>query len=329
MKYEEVIKFAFSWIYSKETWRYALILFGICVLLTVLLVAFLFLFGAMFFPALASGNPLSIASAAVGMMATAILGVFAVAIIATVAFTYFDGLIYQFGLREKALSTSGFGIGKAIMLIFLNIGTSFAAFFSVFNLKFLPILGAVIFGFLMLFFTPYPLNIFGGLIFAFSSLAYFVVILYNSYRLVLSQTIFLSKEIGIVDAIKESWQITHGKVLEIFLALFIVGIILTVIFYILSTIMQVLGYLMVLPFMFGIRSTGADAASAIIPFFLIFVIIFGILMLAMMLLSYLVSAFAVVSVYGQIIGTKPEKKPKQKVTPVPAPDKPWLAKTSS
>ncbi|MEM4598830.1 MAG: hypothetical protein QW400_04045 [Candidatus Diapherotrites archaeon] len=79
--------------------------------------------------------------------------------------------------------------------------------------------------------------ILGGVIFIFLLIIYMAIVMYNSVRLSLSNAIFLSKEIGVMSALEESWTLTRGNVLNIFAVIIIVSIIYLIITFSIAGIM--------------------------------------------------------------------------------------------
>lgn len=319
MDYAEVLSFAFSWVNKKETWKYVFLLWAVLILLmilaAILLLGLLYAFFAPYMGNILSSsenfalglvgyfitNPASTISFLISLLLICIL----LAIFAIAGFTYVNGLIYHFALREKNLSNSSFGIKKAFCLFLLGLAESLFAIFSVFNLKFLLLLGATIVG-VILTFMPFPASIFGWLLAILCGLAYLAVIFYNIYRLALGGPIFMSREIGIIDSLKESWRISEGKVLEIFLAIFIVAIIMVVVSFAISFFFIILELFM--PFPLNLLFTAIEWLITI-P------------------LNALITIFALVAVYKQI-GKTPKEILPSGVKPVPVQDKPWLAKTN-
>lgn len=145
--------------------------------------------------------------------------------------TIISFLIIKQGLLIEKKKTIDLTLVNYIKFLLIGIATAFAAFFSIYNLKFLAILviGFLLsaIGFILLAINP----IFGGMIIALGLVvifAYFFVIIYNSLRLALTDITFIESG-SITDALKKSWQVTKGNVLNLLIALVVFGIVISII----------------------------------------------------------------------------------------------------
>ena len=148
-------------------------------------------------------------------------------------------LIVSRGLKLAKSSFASLTFGRFLRLIVLCIASAFVAGLSIFRLKWLWILivgvilfiaGTVIFiagtgGNLLL------LGIGGALEIASVVLLviYGVIVVYNSIRLAVGEIAFVEREQPIMKALKKSWDVTGGRVWEIILAMFVLGVLIWII----------------------------------------------------------------------------------------------------
>ncbi|MCR4335199.1 MAG: hypothetical protein NUV57_01535 [archaeon] len=145
---------------------------------------------------------------------------------------------YQFykinirALQVVGFETAPFNFVKFLKaLIFLSLYTSFAVITSWFHEKwriyFIAIFILGLFGLLggFLFSPLLFLSLLALLMFC----PYILVMIYNSIRLSMGNSIYLQKNQGVIDSVKESWVLTEGKAVEIFAANVIVGIVIFII----------------------------------------------------------------------------------------------------
>ena len=78
------------------------------------------------------------------------------------------------------------------------------------------------------------------LLIVFVFIAYFVAIFYCSIRIFCNTPVFLSKGTGVLDSIKTSLSLTKGRVIDIFIAMFIGGIVSILLFAIASAILTLI-----------------------------------------------------------------------------------------
>jgi len=79
--------------------------------------------------------------------------------------------------------------------------------------------------------------ILGGLYLPLSNsrvIIYFVVVIYNGYRLSMSIPLFMNKNGGIHQTLRESWNMTKGNVLSIFLAYLVFGVVAGIVSFIIG-----------------------------------------------------------------------------------------------
>ncbi|MBN2067257.1 MAG: hypothetical protein JW744_02205 [Candidatus Diapherotrites archaeon] len=235
MDYAQVLEFSFAWLKDRPLVKYAALywaaIFGFFLLLG--LTAYL-----LFMPLvsrLLAGDLLSLLELflAPGWFITAFILFVVIAaflyLLLILATLYIEALVLVRALRAAELPVAPFSLTRFVYLAFLYIVTFLAAFFSWFNKIFLSILAsAAVLFVLSIVFIAARANLMGFFFLALSFLlfiVYCVVLIYNSLRLSQATAIFLTKGTGIVEAIKESWSLTQGRVLSIFLASLLVGVV--------------------------------------------------------------------------------------------------------
>ncbi|MFH1240630.1 MAG: glycerophosphoryl diester phosphodiesterase membrane domain-containing protein [Candidatus Diapherotrites archaeon] len=318
MNYEEVVKFAFAWTKIKETWKHVLTITGAWIFAAVLLV--LMIAGLAMFvllPTLQQGfiSPMNFFTPEFlfPFLGILLMSIIIFTVVAGTVFAFATGMIYLFALKTKNLPAPFFNWKKAFSLVLLGLAESLAALFSIFNLKLLLILVAGVFGIYLMSF-PRPANIAGILITIVSLLIYFVVYFYNAIRLSLSSAIFMSQDMGIIQSIRESWLMTEGRVLEVFIATMLISVILMVINSIISMLFFALS-LVTTPLTF----MGLGFISSIFSLVLIFIENAITIPLAM-----LIGIFGTIAIYNEVL-TKHEKK-ESKIKPAVSPEK-FMTKT--
>jgi hypothetical protein len=145
-------------------------------------------------------------------------------------------IILTYFSSRRGLEVSKKKIARNNLVLFLKyLITPFIAgiyaLFSIFNLKFLLILLAGVVISLIGAFTYFLNPLFAGFLIAISFVFYFAyifVIIYNSTRLTFTEFAILESS-SIKKALKKSWKSTENNVLNIFIALIVFGIILSII----------------------------------------------------------------------------------------------------
>lgn len=145
--------------------------------------------------------------------------------------TIISFLIIRQGLLIEKKKAIDLDIVNYIKFLLMGIATAIVAFLSIYNLKFLTIL---LVGFLLLIigFIGSAINPFIGgaliMIGIILFIAYMFVVIYNSIRLALTDITFIESG-SITDALRKSWNITKGNVLNLVIALILFGIIISII----------------------------------------------------------------------------------------------------
>jgi hypothetical protein len=238
MDYGQVLEFSFNWFKERESLKY-IALYWLAVFVNLAIFAGLvFLFFGDIIAKLLAGDYLP--AVALVMDYTAlfarviplVLILIPITIVFWLVFLYISALMSLFALHKAGLPAAPFSFYKLLRLIALGIVSFFVAFLSLFNKIFLPILIAAIVCVVAALFSILSGGL-GGmmtggvflLLAVFIFLVYCIVLAYNSVRLSQCGVIFLSKEVSIMDAIKESWDLTNKRFWSIFLAGLLVGII--------------------------------------------------------------------------------------------------------
>ncbi|MEM0360136.1 MAG: hypothetical protein QXK06_02235 [Candidatus Diapherotrites archaeon] len=238
-----VITFSFAWHKNMKFLKYFFLLLLLHLAFWIVFVlAFLAFFGE--YLSLLFSNPDSLlqslaldwsSSAFLYKIIFYILTVFVISLLFLVFEVYVHALIFLFAFQEKGFSTAPFGFNKVLGLIGLGIISFFAALFYSFDESlrkwhWLSLAGLFfsILLMLMLFFSPL-LFVFGLLLFLPCFLFYLYFVLVNSLRMTASMAIFLQEEKGVVESLKESFNLTKGHLIEIFVCNLAIAVIVGVV----------------------------------------------------------------------------------------------------
>jgi hypothetical protein len=200
------------------------------------------------------------------------------------------------------------------LLIVLGIVQIIAAIFSIMNPKFLLILAGGIIAILVGGVLSFFIGPFGGLIVLLGILAiiaYFFVIIYNLVRLAFSGIAFIEEKRDIMSALKESWKKTDGQFWEVFIALFIFGLVIIGVTYMAGVPASAYTTLYV-----GTNNTATDEFSAIVGLFNdpIYLVLSGLTLIAGAWAT-IAQSFYMVSIYGSLTNRK-EKNVSEKKSKV-------------
>lgn len=305
---ELTLKKAFTlWNRDGSTWKYLLAIYAASIvsLIVFVLLAF-FLFGPAFFELMAfaakaegSGTTVdpTLISPLVSQMVSNTLIFIAIFIplvlLMALVLSYLQSLIQVRALQLNGLQTDDFSVGKFVRLIGLWIYVFFAASFSFYN-KTLMILSIgfvlfLIFSMVLTFFMP--AGVFLLFIVILLMIPYIGIVIYNSFRLTMASAIFLHKRIGIADAAKESWEMTKGNLLMIFIILLVIGVAISV----LSAVVQAIGQ--------GIGSI-IDFATGNAFFSIVFSVLASVLIGPLL---QVIEIHALPAMYVQLQNSAPEK----------------------
>jgi hypothetical protein len=129
-------------------------------------------------------------------------------------------------------------------------------------------------------------------------LAYLIVAMYNSLRLSLSSIIFIEKEKKILDCLKESWDLTKGKIINSFGLLIVLIFVLAIINSMVSLPLQV--YTGQFSFPPVERTPAQELSQMVDPV----VIVLTSVMILFQILIAMVELFGLMYIYGQLKGNK-------------------------
>ncbi|MCX6802433.1 MAG: hypothetical protein NT067_04975 [Candidatus Diapherotrites archaeon] len=258
-----VIGFSFSWYKSREFLKYALFYWALFLVLgAAVLALFLAFFGSYVSAFMADPGALlqSIAAdLASGAFLGKILAFFAVAFVLFILFwfatIYINALMTLFALRTKGFSHAQFHFSKVFGLIGLSIVVMLAALFYSFDEKirkwqWLSLAGLVV-SIVLLALSGISLAFLGLglllLVVCFLAYIYFAIV--NSLRMASGSVIFLQAEKGIMASLKESFGLTKGHLIEIFVCNLAVGVIVAVVTSLIVAVLGIIIGLILMPFM--------------------------------------------------------------------------------
>ncbi len=253
------------------------------------------------------------------------LFLFALIILSALVSSFLGYFIYALALKAKGKKFQTFTPVRGIKLILVGIASVVASCFSIFKLKllFVPIASIVSFVIaIILFIITYelpssyvrgeyllPMGIaLLGLLFMFFGLllllAYFVIIFYNLIRFSMAQLIFVEKDLTLIGSLKESWGVTKGKALNVFLIFLIVGLIVALANFCISIPLNV--YTGQFGSFENVKSVSQIVQSLVDPLLIVFMVPVILVQIG----ALFVEIFASVSVYDFLLKSpKIEAKP--------------------
>jgi len=208
---------------------------------------------------------------------------------------YFSYRIVSFALGSIGKKVQKFSIRLALKLILSGIVSFLVALFSLYELKLLliGIAGVILLliSLALIIFSNFNfLMIILGFLVIFVSIIllfiYYIVLIRNMTRISFARILIIEKNLGVRESVKNSWNLTAGKAVLIFLIQFIFVMIIAAIEQILMFSMNILS----IPFTFSFN------LILLGMFMLIFVILFAVIMV----ISELIIVFEQVAVYNQI-----------------------------
>lgn len=269
----KAIRLSFKWIELKESWKYALIIWGV----SLLSILFAFVLAMLFFPSLANclvfgqcKDPypflqmFTVPRAIWSFLTLIILFSLITGIFSFIVNSLGVALTQLFGLKSMNFKNPEFTFNKFLRYLWLLIATELVAWFWAFDKKLRAIqwictgLIALVLVQATLAFMSAPQALFENTQFALTVLNWLllalivfivwaIVAIYVSYRLFLSIPLFLNKRLKAVNALKKSWHKMKGNVLNVFVASMMVVIIVMVVFLGLGLILGLLGGLLFQP----------------------------------------------------------------------------------
>jgi len=311
MQYETILKNGFAWIRDKQVWIYVItmIALGVAGILAISFFVEDFLKIFLTVPVSGEGIGFNLLS---GIIQTVLL-LFVFGMI----FSLIEGFLYTLillkGMNFYKIKTASFGIEKYIKLIILQILSAILAWISYYDKRFFMVFIAIIVSYIIAILLTIFGNTVGFIILMLAILAtiiYMFVVIYNSIRLSMAPFVFLEKEKGIFESLREGWNLTHGKVIDILIA----AIIIWVIIWIASTITGYFGQMLISVFFPGFSNIGSDPAQAlqmlllIINNFTTFLLVMAVPSLIIGTIMKAFEAFGYAGIYSQVNG-KPVKQP--------------------
>lgn len=229
MEFENLVKFSFSWLKNSMKYVFAIWIAYIVFFIALTGTALAF-FGLSFL-----SNP-SIGQEFFQKLAGAILPFLFLAII---EFTLFVAVLTFISIKAQAralsikgLSTTAVDFGIFVKIIVLQAYISIKSFFWPHNKTLRTMELALVIASILLIFAGVLLiafkNLIGIIAILFALLLFFpwmAIAVYCSFRYSIALSVFLSKKNGIRESSFESWKLTHGKILNIFIAGLLLGIV--------------------------------------------------------------------------------------------------------
>lgn len=291
----EIFRLSFRWLKLRESWKYAFLVWGTGLLSLVFAGVLALVMFPQFFTAILSGNTgyltqffLSLAANPGELIGFLFYIVIFVVVISVFSF-FVSSIAYAFslcfGLRSNGFKTIELTANKYFSFIGLLIAEYLAAMFYSFN-KTARLIQWVAFAlfagctglFLAMLFIASSGAIDGyGILMLLCLLlgvpafiAWIAIMVYNSLMMALSQPVFFSEEIGVIDSLKKSWKLMKGNVWSLIIASIIIGLASLLVISISQVVLTVVLTLplgMLLPWLTSLKLT-ADFASNIAGFIL-------------------------------------------------------------
>ncbi|PJA16175.1 MAG: hypothetical protein COX63_03510 [Candidatus Diapherotrites archaeon CG_4_10_14_0_2_um_filter_31_5] len=259
MDFELILKNGFAWRKEQRVWLYIF-------LLIVLGLGFLIASAFLVEEAISEFLAAYISSGDIATAVFSLIGTIVLIILAFIGVAFIQSFIYTLillkGMNFYKMKTISFGLIEFIKLLVLYFFSFIAATISYYNKKFLlffvGLIAVWLFGFAALFVVPAlgALLMIVGIVLW---IPYFFIILYNSFRLSMSPFVFLEQG-NIFGSLKKSYEITAGKVIEIFLAILIVSVIMGIIVFIANQLGQAMLYA-VFPELNGLQEMALQSES--------------------------------------------------------------------
>src|SRR3989344_2175608 len=260
--YNKILGNTFTlWYKDRETLKYLLVYFLVTLAFTLLFLGALAFFfggavttylslannmqgGALVVNEAASGVITSLIATLVSNIIPFILIIVPLFLIFIIAASYIQTLLYCRSLQVLGFKTAPFDLMKLLRLFVLEIWVSVASMISWYNKKFfMAFLGLIVLFFVAAIATIIlgPIGAILFILWLLVFLVYFLVVIYNSLRLMFSSLIFLEKDQGIAQTTRDAWTFSEGKVVDIltsWLVVIIVVVIASFVLFIPSSIIQ-------------------------------------------------------------------------------------------
>ncbi len=154
-------------------------------------------------------------------------------IIYALAISYLQVLMSVRSLDALGMRPAPMNFSKFLRFIVYMIWISIAEITSWYNRPFLIAFIALVLLLFVSIAAVFVNQLIGGILFIgwlLPFFAYVIVMIYNGIRLYLSPIPFLLKDVSIAEAGRESWEMSKGKVLDIFVITLVLGILLAVVY---------------------------------------------------------------------------------------------------
>jgi len=292
-KIENVLRYGFAWIEDRESLKYILLNLAVQIATGAAIILLLLMLFQPYLSLLFMGESTSTAllpftlnlQELISRVILFFILLIPILIVSIIALNYVQALMVLFALRKKGITPAGFNFIKLIRLIIMGIAAALAALFYSFDKTFRIIQWLSLFGVIasVLLIRLSPLFILLALLFL---LIYIVAVIYNFLRLFVTDQIFLHEELGIIETLKKSFEVTRNEVWNVFLA----ALVLMVVNYILNQLpLELLKYA-VLP------TLSSQPILALIILFLVAILLAPIVVIF--------NAFYGVGVYTELLSLK-------------------------
>ncbi len=138
---------------------------------------------------------------------------------------YIYFLLIRIAMKQFGIKSGKFDTKKMLHSFVLMVATVFSAFFSWQQKKLLlaPAL-TIILTFIQIAIIPISLDLAKviGISIWLLIIFYFIAVIRNGIRLMLSFPVFYSENLSIQETVQESWELTEGKALHIFIQFFVI-----------------------------------------------------------------------------------------------------------
>lgn len=234
-KVENVLNYGFAWFNDRESLKYILMNFAIQFIASLILISLalgllglnaLLLFLGKEMPA--SSYLQLMLPDFISRVVLFFLILIPIIIISSLALFYVQALMMLFALRKKNIVPAQFNLFKFLKLVALVIITPIAAMFYSFDktirlVQWLSLFGSILSLLLMIILRSIAFFILPILIIFF--IIYIIAVIYNLLTFFVSEPVFLHKDIGIIEALKTSFNLTHSNMLNILLAALVLFIV--------------------------------------------------------------------------------------------------------
>jgi len=234
--FEGILRFAFSWIEERKAWKYFLLHLGVNAIFSAIVFWLMFAFFANTWIPLITGQMteeqlkafmlnLFLDKEFLTKVITFIGIILILIIIGSLALLYVVVLMMLYALRSKKLVPARFSASKYLRFIALLIIKPLVILFYSFDKTVLAILWLSLVGGItsVMFTVMFRFPLFMFLFFAFL-IIYIICVIYNVLRLYVSEQIFVHRDIGIIDAFRDSFKLTENNVLNVFIAAIIIAV---------------------------------------------------------------------------------------------------------